>query len=563
VNEHRRRYEAARASSSELENHYIDELRAGTISRREFVRRATTVGMSTTMAGFLLTACGSGSTENTQTDDQAQAEVRPGGTMRASVVSPTSALDPVKIADQGGLSVLGQSGEYLADSKPDLTLAPRLAESWRPSRDASQWTFKIRQGVRFHDGRAMTADDVAATINRLADPKNSSNSLSLFTGIVGKGAAQATDPTTVTVELEAPTANFPYYLSSDDSYNTIILPRDYDGDWERTFIGTGPFRREAYTQGRGVTYTKNPEYWDRSRVPTLDGSEMRFYAKEQAQILALQGGEIDIVSQYSVSGGKAISRDQNFRTLEVRGSQHRQIHMRTDREPFDDKRVRQAVALLIDRRALVQGLFDGKSDLGNDSPFAPVFPSTDKSVPQRQQDVAKAKQLLADAGMPDGFDIVLRTYDVFELPDVAQLIQDNLRQGNIRVKLNITDSASYYGDATFGKSPWLDSTFGITDYGHRGVPDAFLKAPLRSDGIWNAAHFKNEEYDRLVDDYLTTLDLETQRATAGKIQRLLQDETPIIFPYFYFYLGATKANVSGARVSPMGHVEMEQAGFTS
>jgi len=563
LTEHRRLYEAARASSSELENHYVDELRAGNISRREFVRRATTVGMSATTASFLLTACGSGSTENAPTDDQAQADVRPGGTMRASIISPSSALDPVKVADQGGLGVLGQSGEYLADSKPDLTLAPRLAESWRPSRDASQWTFKIRQGVRFHDGRPMTAEDVAATINRLADPENASNTLSLFAGIVAKGAAQATNPATVTVELEAPTANFPYYLSSDDSYNTIILPRDYDGDWEKTFIGTGAFRRKAYTPDRGVTYTKNPQYWDRSRVPTLDGAEMRFYAKEQAQILALQGGEIDLVSQYSVSGGKAISNNQNFRTLEVRGSQHRQVHMRTDRPPFDDKRVRQAVALLIDRRALVQGLFDGKSDLGNDSPFAPVFPSTDKSVPQRQQDVAKAKQLLADAGKADGFDVVLRTYDVFELPDVAQLIQDNLRQANIRVKLNITDSAGYYGDATFGSSPWLDSSFGITDYGHRGVPDAFLKAPLRSDGIWNAAHFKNKEYDRLVDDYLTTLDLESQRATAGKIQRLLQDETPIIFPYFYYYLGATKANVAGARITPQGHVEMEEAGFTS
>ena len=165
-------------------------------------------------------------------------------------------------------------------------------------------------------------------------------------------------------------------------------------------------------------------------------------------------------------------------------------------EPFKDKRVRQAMALLVNRQALVDGLLDTKSDPGNDSPFAPVFPSTDQDVPQREQDVRKAKELLAAAGMEDGFKVQLSGWNGFEMPDLAQLIQQDVRQAGITIDLSITDAATYYGDATFGNSRWLDSPMGITEYGHRGVPNVLLGAPLLSKGTWNGAHFKNPQYDR-------------------------------------------------------------------
>jgi peptide/nickel transport system substrate-binding protein len=111
-----------------------------------------------------------------------------------------------------------------------------------------------------------------------------------------------------------------------------------------------------------------------------------------------------------------------------------------------------------------------------------------------------------------------------------------------------------------GKSPWLDSSFGITEYGHRGVPNVFLGAPLKSDGTWNSAHFKNKDYDKLVTDYVSAIDLDSQRTSAKKIQELLLDEVPIVFSYFYFYLTATKNTVAGVDVSAMGHVDVTQAG---
>ena len=565
MDETQRRVDEIRKSSSELENHLIDELVARKISRLEFVRRGTVVGLSLSSLSFIAAACGGDDdgeatgTGATETTGRAQA----GGTLRTGIIAPAGDLNPVTVADEGGLAVLGQSGEYLTWSDEKLMLQPRLAEEWQPNEDGSVWTFTLRRGVTFHDGRPMTAEDVAATMNKLADPDVGSNALSVFGGVLSTGNVRAVDETTVEFTLDAPNGNFPYLVSSDN-YNAIVLPADYDAEqWTRDFLGTGPWRLDTYTPDVGVTYAKNPDYWDQLRQPLPDTNEISFYPEEQARVLALQGGEVDVVSNFSVAGGGALLNDPNLTILEIRASQHRQIHMRTDREPFTDQRVRQAMALLLDRQALVNGLWEGRADIGNDSPFAPVFPSTDTSVEQREQDVEQARALLAEAGQEGGFEIELRTWDGFEIPDLAALVQDAAQQVGIRVRLNITDPGTYYGDAVYGQSPWLDSTFGITDYGHRGVPNVLLTAPLTSKGPWNSAHFKNPAYDQLVADYAAALDLDSQRAAARQIQELLLEETPIIFPYFYFHLGATTNTVAGVEVTGMGHVDVNQAGFTS
>src|SRR5829696_8518056 len=564
MDEKQRQVDEIRHRSSEMENHLIDTYRKGGIDRREFVRRGTVLGMGAGTIGFLASACGSGDKgdgggADEPSSEQQTAKVQKGGTIKAAINSPAGAIDPITVADDGGLAVLGQCGEYLVWSDSELNAVPRLAESWEPNEDASVWTFKIRQGVKFHDGKEMTAEDVAASINRLADPDTASQALSAFTGFLTKDSAKATDASTVEFTLEAPNGSFPYLLSSDN-YNTIILPADYDGDYEKNMNGTGPFILDKFTQGQGATFRKNPDYWDPERQPNPDTTEIRFYGKEQARVLALQSGEIDVVTRFSVSGGRALLSDPNIQTVDVKASTHRQVHLRTDKEPFTDKRVRQAMGLVIDRNGLVDGLFKGRAQLGNDSPFAPVFKYTDTSVAQRQQDIEQAKQLLADAGMADGFEVELTTWDGFEIPDLAQLIQNNAKEAGITIKLNITDAGTYYGDAVYGKSPWLDSTMGITDYGHRGIVNVFLGAPLQSDGTWNSAHFRNKEYDRLVKDFIAQSDLEEQKSRAKAIQELLLDESPILIPYFYDYLTGVRKAVSGVETTGMGHIQLAGAG---
>ena len=561
MNETRRRVDAVRSRSSEIENDLIDAYRAGTITRREFVRRGTVIGVSLPLLGFVASACGSGKAGQEANQSQ-RVKVKKGGTIRSGIAAPAGELDPLTISDYGGIAILGQSGEYLTWADSKLRLQPRLAESWKPNRDGSVWTFKLRRGIKFQDGRPLAAADVVATFDRLADPDVGSNSLSAFKGVLSKGNVKAVDNTTVEFQLDSPNGNFPNLVSSDN-YNAIILPRDFDGKWEKTLIGTGPWKLEKFTPNVGVTFVKNPDYWDTTRQPNADRSELRFYDKEQAAVLGLQGGEVDVLAQFSVSGGKALLTDPSISTIALRSSTHDEVHMRTDMEPFRDKRVRQAMALLVDRRALAVGLFDERADLGNDSPFAPGYPSTDTSVAQRKQDVEQAKQLLADAGKGGGFSVVLAAPEDLYVADHAQLLQNDAKQAGIQIRLSVTDKASYYGDAVFGKSRWLDSALGITNYAHRAVPNVLLGAPLKSNGTWNSAHFRNKRYDKVVDDYAAALDIESQRSAANQIQTLLLDEVPIQYPFFSFYLTAVKKTVGNVEPTATGHLDLRGAGLTS
>ena len=563
MEEIKRRVDHVRVRSGEVQNHLIDTYAAGKISRREFLRRGTVIGMSLPVLSFLAAACGGEEQGAGRGTQRPQGRARPGGVLRSGTLPPATQLNPLLVQDEGGLCVLGQTGEYLCFSDRDLELRPVLAESWEPNEDASVWTFNIRRGVKFHSGANLTPRDVVATFDRLSNPDTGGNALSALRGVISPGSARAVDDATVEFRLEAPNGNFPYLVSSDN-YNAIILPADFDpGDWERTFQGTGPWILDRYTPKVGVTYRKNPDYWDTDRQPLADRNELKFFADEQAAVLALQGNQIDIISHFSISGGQSLLNNPDAEVIETRAATHRQVHMRTDMEPFADKRVRQAMGLLLDRRAMVDGLFNGKADLGNDHPFAPVFPSTDTSVRQRARDVDRARQLLRDAGKGDGFPVRLSTWRGFEIPDLAVLIQNAAKEVGINIELSITDSSTYYGDGVFGKSTWLDSVMGITEYGHRGVPNVFLGAPLKSDGTWNSAHFKNSDYDRLVDEYVSAVDVDTQKRAAGQIERLLLEETPLIIPYFYFFLTATKPNVAGVEPSAMGHLDLNQAGFTA
>ncbi|MBZ9850789.1 ABC transporter substrate-binding protein [Mesorhizobium sp. CA14] len=540
-----------RRSRTPLENHLIDGLIDGRISRREFVRHGSLLGLSLPLLGRIGMAAGFGAAPSL-----ARAAGAPGATIRVGSSVPAAAIDPVTIADAGGLLIMQQVAEFLCVDGPDLVLKPALAESWKPNADGTVWTFKLRKGVKFHSGGEMKAEDVVASIDRLADPANSSNALSVFTGILQKGATKKVDDYTVEFHLDAPNGNFPYMVSSDN-YNAVIIPASYKGGYEQSFDGTGPFKLEKYTPKVGASFVRNDDYWGDKALP--DRTEFTFFTDIQPQILALQGGQIDIINQMPVLAGVAVLNDPNVDVISLKSSAHQQLHMHCDEGPTKDARVRRAIALCLDREKLAAGLMKGRSALGNDSPFAPVYPSTDTSVPQRKQDIAQAKQLMEAAGAGKGFKMTLTTERYLEIPEYAQLIQNWVKEIGIELELNILDQSAYYGDAVFGKSNWLDSAMGITDYGHRGVPNVYLAAPLKSDGTWNAAHFKNKDYDQMAASYIAALDLEAQKATAGKIQKLLLEETPVIFGYFYDYLTATAKGVTGVQPTAMSQLFLEKA----
>ncbi|MDH5452842.1 MAG: ABC transporter substrate-binding protein, partial [Paracoccaceae bacterium] len=235
-----------RRGRSAHENHLIDGLVRGTVSRREFMRFGSVLGLSVPLLGSISTAVGYG---------LSAAPLRaatPGGTIRFGQIVPAGAIDPVTIADGGGLTVLSQVAETLVLSGSDLSAVPLLAESWSPNADGTVWTFKLRQGVKFHNGNTMTADDVVATFDRLSDPEVGSNALSVFSGMLSKGGTRKVDDYTVEFHLDVANGNFPYAVSTDN-YNSVIVPADFSGNYEDAMIGTGPFKLDKFTPKVGAS----------------------------------------------------------------------------------------------------------------------------------------------------------------------------------------------------------------------------------------------------------------------------------------------------------------------
>jgi peptide/nickel transport system substrate-binding protein len=547
-----------RQDQGEIANHIIDEFAAGRLSRRDFIRRATVVGISVPALGSILAACGSSSSSSTSSSpgSSSSAKGAPGAVIKAGIVTPTAAINPVTVADQGGLDMLAQTGEYLCLSGQGLTLQPVLATSWTPNSNATVWTFKIRQGVKFHNGAPLTAADVVYTYKLQTNPSGSSNALSAFKGVLTPSGVEQVDDFTVAFHLAAPNGNFPY-LTSSDNYNMIIIPNNYDpAQWQSTFVGTGPFNLGSYTPKVGASFTRNESYWGTKALPSQ--TQFTFYADPAASILAMTGGSVDVLGQFAVTGGEALLNG-SYNVIKLKTSAHRELSMRCDQAPFTDPRVRQAIALTLNRPEIITALWKGFADLGNDSPFAPVFPSTDTSVPQRVQNISQAKSLLAAAGHPSGFTTKLITENFLEIPQYAQIVVQAAAAIGVKINLTVESSTQYYGKATFGNSDWLDATMSLVDYGHRSVPNVFLTAPLQTGGTWNAAHFANSSYDKLVAQYIAATDVSTQKSIAGQIQQLLLNETPIIFAYFYNYLTATAMGVTGVYPTAIGHLFLYNA----
>lgn len=539
--------ETLRRNAGDHGNHAIDEYLAGRLTRRELLRYAGVLGLTLTAGGLVAPRF-------------ARAQPPTNQTIRVAHLMPAGAIDPLTVTDAGGLCLLNQTGEFLVNDDANDRLVPALALSWQPNDKADVWTFKLRPNVRFHDGQPFGAKDVAATFDRLADPASGSAALSVLKGVLSKGGTKVVDDRTVAFHLDAPNGNFPYYVSSDN-YNAVMLPANFAGNYEKSFIGTGPFKLESFQPRQGASFVRNPDYWGDKALPAR--VQFAFYADEAAQILALQGRQADVMGTFTVQGGIGILNNPEFKVTGVRSSAHRQIHMRNDAPVFKDKRVRQALALALDRDVIVRGLFKGRAVTGNDSPFAPVFPSSPTNVPQRKVDIAKARLLLAQAGVPNGFDVTLTTEKYMEIPDLAVVVQNAAKAIGVRIALKVESQGQYYGAGTYGKSDWLDSPLGITDYGHRGVPNAFLNATLTSGGTWNAAHFSNAQYDKLVAQFVATLDVAAQKQIAAQIATLLLDETPVIIPYFYDQLIAQRTALQGMRFTALAQLYFDRATLAS
>jgi peptide/nickel transport system substrate-binding protein len=542
-----------REAAGPVENALIDDFVSGDLSRRAFLRRATVLGLSASTVGALLGALGEAPLAFAGTEAG-----RAGGRIRVGIIpGPTKDLEPHTLADLGGFEAAGIAGEFLTRTTSTQGLRPELAVSWKPNKTATVWTFKLRPNVKFQSGQSFGADDVVATMER--NVAKDAQALSALGGVLSPGGTKKVDDLTVEFHLDSPNANFPYLVSST-TYQLIMLPANYQlGTFTSKPQTTGPFQLTSYTPGVGAKYDRFAGWWG-GHAP-LDGVDATFYTEDAALVSAMLGNQIDLAGQVNVTSGRALINNSNIQIIAAHGASHRQVPMRVDlKNPLHDYRVRQAIALTLDRPAIVKTLFSGFAVPGNDSPFAPVYPSTNKSVAQRHKDLRKAKQLMAAAGHAKGFSITLTTEQVGEIPQLAQIIQRSVKAIGIKMKLHVLTSTAYFaGSQTgpptgWGTTPWLNAPINITDWGHRAVPNVYLTAALKSKGPWNAAHYSSKNFDSLANSYVGAIALKDQRRYSGQIERLLLHDTPVIFPYFYYYLQAASKHVKGYQGDAIGQI---------
>lgn len=556
--------------TKEYGQHLVDQVLKGQMTRRQLLVRASVLGLSATVAGQLLAACGGTTEESASPSAAGMPEPVMGGIIKMIGPAPITDPDPVTIYDQGGIVLVYQFLEYLIDLNNDNSLRGTLAETWTPNETVDVWTFNLRQGVTFNDGSPFEAEDVVTSIERVLDPDNGSGALSQLNGVLSPGNVKAIDAATVEFTLDKPFADFPYMVSSGN-YNTAILPRSYKGDIVKNPVGTGPFMLDQYVTKQKATFKKNPTYWGKddkgNQLPYLDGMEYIMVEDNSAQNLQLQSGAIDLQPQTVFQGAQALFADPNLRVDIYPGTGIREVAFNVDKEPWkDNPKLREAVAYCLDREAINKALYDGRSNLGYDTFWEPaVFAGAPPSTP-RAQDYEKAKALLAEAGYPDGLEIELTFAKYLENPQYAQLIQEQCKPAGITVTLNQLSYEAYYaGDDAdyYGTTPWINAPMTITEWGSRPAPGIYAAAMLLPDAVWSSSHWDNADFVSAFNDYESTVDEAARMELATKLSATQQQETPILLSFFITQLRTQKKNVFGVSGPGSFYCDMSRAFMTA
>lgn len=554
-----------RRSTTPLQLDVVESFAQGRLTRRQFIQRGLVAGLSMSAIGAVIAACGGapGASSGAPSGSAgpgasgSTGPVKTGGSIKVACQKPVK-LDTIAMQDLASYGITAQSFEFLCTLAPNATdIAPGLAEKWTPNDDNSVWVFNLRKGVKWQDGTDFTADDVVATMERMVAAGTAA-----IKGVVAEGSAVATDPNTVTFNLAQANGNFPYLVSVFNA-QSLITPKDYatGTTLDQKPAGTGAWKLDSYDVASGAKFSRNENWWG-GKTP-LDSVEWVFFADTAAMVTAIQGGQVDAIVQFDVLTGEQLFNDPNVSVVSTPTANHRQIWMRTDTGAFQDKRVRQAFALTIDRPTLVTQLFKDKAVIGNDHVIAPFYPYFDESVPQRTQNIDQAKQLLADAGATN-VNVTLQYGQQFEIADLAVLLQSNAAKAGITITPNGQDNGQFYGAQWCPEQPADPpcsgaAEFGIVDYGHRPTPDLYMNAALQTKGVWNSSQYSSAEFDNAFKEFQSAVGVDAQKAACKKIETILNEDVPIALPYFYNYLSGNSKKFTGVYTSALGQMFLSSA----
>lgn len=509
-------------------DHLAGLARLGRISRRAFLGRAGALGVTAALAGTLA--------------DRAFAQVpNRGGLIRAGLQGGASSdtLDPALNLSQVTFSFCKQWGEFIVRLTPDGGLENMIAEEINPSADAMTWTVKVRDGIEFHNGKTVTAEDVAATIERHADKNSNSGALGQLTEIKDIRV----NGREVIFTLAAANADFPYLLAD---YHLVVQPGG-GKDAPAAGISAGPYKVSVNEPGVRFGGERFANYWQADRRGFADQVEILVINDDTARIAALEAGQIHLVNRVGPKVVEMLRQNASVAIQNTTGKGYYPFNMFCDTAPFDNRDLRMALKLAMDREELLQKILLGLGEVGNDFPINSVYNLFPEGIEQRVFDPDKAADHYRKSGHSGP--IVLRTSEV-AFPgavDAAQLYQQSCARAGIEIEVRREPGDGYWSDV------WNKQPFSLSYWGGRATQDQMYSTGYISTADWNDTRFKNEKFDQMLFAARAELDQDKRKALYRDMALLIRDEGGLIVPFFNQFIDASAADrIDGYVKNPQG-----------
>ncbi len=508
---------------------YAQRAAMGLMSRREFVGRAMALGVAAATANAMLA------------DAVRAAGPQTGGTIRLGIQggATTDSLDPALAANFAAGQVNLLWGETLVQLVKGGGLEGRVAESFEGSDDAKTWRFKIRDGITFSDGRPVTAQDAAATIDRHSGEDTKSGALGLLRDI----DSVAAEGNTLVIGLKNANADLPYYMQD---YHLVIQPEGGKSD-PLAAVGTGPYMLKDHEMGVRFLFEKNPNYWgDYGYASEI---ELIVINDNTARVAALQSGQVDLIDRVPPRTAGLVGRAPNITVHSVPSAGHYVFIMHCNTAPFDNNDLRTALKYGINRQELVDKILFGYGSVGNDTPINESYPLY-AAIEQREYDPDKAKFHFDKSGF-DGT-VLLRTSDNSfpGAPDAAALFQQSLAAAGIPLEIKREPNDGYWSEV------WNKQPFCTSYWGGRPSQDQMFSTAYLSTADWNDTRFFNSQFDQLLLTARAELDQSKRQQMYTDMSNLIRDEGGLICPMFNDFIDAQSDRIEGWEHTPIGFAFM-------
>jgi peptide/nickel transport system substrate-binding protein len=512
----------------------------GTLTRRQAMQRGTALGLSLP-AMMALGAVGNPRRTAAQGATPATEPVR-GGTLRVGLSADPAELDPGLTSLTAAWHVIEHVYNTLVTTNASLEPVPSLAEDWSISDDGLTYTFNLRPGVKWHNGRDFVAEDVKYTYERILDPETASPSSSDLASI---DTIEVPDDSTVVITLKAPDSSFLAKLMGSSISIVAREAVEEFGDLRQNMVGTGPFRFVEYVPNSMVTLESNPDYWEEG-LPYVDVMEMQIIPDQTARTTALTSGTVDFIEYAPVQDLPIFEADGNIVITGDENTNIRYMALNVSREPFDQLEVRQAIAKVIDRQPIVDAAVFGAGTATNI-----LFPETywaGFESPIEAPDIEGARELLAQAGYPDGFETEIHSWAQYPfLSNAAIVIQEQLKEVGIEAELRFEENAIYLENYFAGNFDM--SVTGTSAYVD---PNDVVQANFGTGESNNGIDYSNEEMDQLIAEGMATTDQEERAQIYQRIQEIINEDVVWINLFIANQYEAMQSYVVGYEHFPTG-----------